>query len=145
MLAPGSLFTSLVPNLLVGGVAESIRRSRAVTILVCNLMTQPGETDGFSASDHLRALQAYLGKDCIDFCIVNTAVEPGADTGYRMSGSQPVVADPDEIAALGVIPVAANIFSSTDKKVRHDPAKLARQIVAIIQGEVQPWGALRAA
>lgn len=145
VLAPGSLYTSLVPNLLVGGVAESIRRSRAVTILVCNLMTQPGETDGFSASDHLRVLQACLGKDGIDFCIVNVTAEPESGIGYRISGSLPVVADLDEIEMLGVIPVAADIFSSTDNKVRHDPAKLARQIVAIAQGEVQPWGAVRAA
>jgi uncharacterized cofD-like protein len=145
VLAPGSLFTSLLPNLLVANVAEAIRRSNAITISVCNLMTQPGETDGFSACDHLRVLQTCLGVDAIDFCIVNSAVEPAGAGRYRKAGSQPVVADVALIAALGVIPVQADLFRFDDEKVRHNPAELARLIVAIAQGEAQNWRASQAA
>jgi len=74
VLAPGSLYTSLIPNLLVAGVADAIRRSAAVKILVCNLMTQPGETDGFSASDHLRVVEQSLGRNVVEFCVVNSAL-----------------------------------------------------------------------
>jgi uncharacterized cofD-like protein len=145
VLAPGSLFTSLMPNLLVTEVAESIRRSNAITISICNLMTQPGETDGFSACDHLRVLQTCLGGDGIDFCVVNSAVEPAGAARYRTSGSRPVLADVDEIAALGVTPVEANLFRFDDGKVRHNPTELARLIVAITQGEAQPWRTSQAA
>jgi uncharacterized cofD-like protein len=145
VLAPGSLFTSLMPNLLVTEVAESIRRSNAITISVCNLMTQPGETDGFSACDHLRVLQTCLGAGGIDFCVVNSAVEPAGAARYRTAGSRPVLADVDEIAALGVTPVQADLFRFDDGKVRHNPAELARLIVAIAQGEAQPWRASQAA
>src|SRR5579859_7187481 len=75
VLAPGSLYTSLLPNLLVSGVAEAIRKSRAVKVLVCNLLTQPGETTGFSASDHLRVVEQHLGRDVVDYCVVNSATE----------------------------------------------------------------------
>ncbi len=69
VLAPGSLYTSLAPNLLVGGVADALRKSRAVKILVCNLTTQPGETDGFAASDHLRTVASLLGPRVVEFCL----------------------------------------------------------------------------
>ena len=145
VLAPGSLFTSLLPNLLVANVAESIRRSNAITILVCNLMTQPGETDGFSACDHLRVLQACLGKDGIDYCLVNSAAVPAGVARYGNAGSQPVIADVDAIAALGVTPVQAGLFRFDDEKIRHDPAALARLIVAIAHGEARLWRASEAA
>jgi uncharacterized cofD-like protein len=139
------LFTSLLPNLLVANVAESIRRSNAITILVCNLMTQPGETDGFSACDHLRVVQACLGKDAVDFCLVNSAAVPAGAARYRDAGSQPVIADVDAIAALGVTPVEAGLFRFDDEKIRHDSAELARLIMAIAQGEAQLWRAAEAA
>jgi uncharacterized cofD-like protein len=143
VLAPGSLFTSLMPNLLVADVAERIRRSSAITILVCNLMTEPAETDGFSASAHVRVLQTCLG-DGIDFCIVNSATDRADSARYRDGGSQPVQADLDAIAELGVIPVEADLFNRADEKVRHNPTKLARLIVSIAQSEGDRWQAAQA-
>ena len=100
VLAPGSLYTSLLPNLLVGGVAAAIRESAAVRIFVCNLMTQPGETDGFSAADHLRTVTNYLGTGSINYCIVNPA-PPVSAANYLAAGSQFVNFDAGEILALG--------------------------------------------
>lgn len=145
VFAPGSLFTSLLPNLLVPKVAESIRRSRAVKILVCNLMTQPGETDNFSACDHIRVLQGCLGDGGVDFCVVNSGAMPAGASRYLNAGSRPVVADVDEIAALGVTPVQSGLLHFDDEKVRHNPAELARLIVAIAHGNAQPWHISRAA
>jgi uncharacterized cofD-like protein len=146
VFAPGSLFTSVIPNLLVAGVAEAIRRSTATKIAVCNLMTQPGETDEFLASHHVKALQQYLGPGAIDFCIVNSASAPVVPNRYRSVMSQPVVADAEEISALGVIPVQADLqYQLDDEKVRHNPAKLAGMIMAVAQGKAQPWRAAQAA
>ena len=77
VLGPGSLYTSILPNLLVDGVADAIRSSRALRIFVCNLMTQPGETDGFDALDHVRVLERYLGAGTIDVCIINGRSDAG--------------------------------------------------------------------
>lgn len=78
LFGPGSLFTSILPNLLIPGVAEAIRDSSALKVQVCNLMTQPGETDGFRASDHLRVLLRYLGEGAIDACVMNSGSLPRA-------------------------------------------------------------------
>jgi uncharacterized cofD-like protein len=134
VFGPGSLYTSTLPNLCVSGVVDSIRRSRAVKIFVCNLMTQPGETDGFSASDHLRALEACLGRGCVDVCVVNTGVERARASPYRESGATPVPYDVRQIESLGVMPVQADLMSELGAKVRHDPARLGRLVVNITRG-----------
>ena len=134
VFGPGSLYTSTLPNLSVAGVAEAIRMSRAVKIFVCNLMTQPGETDGFSAADHLRALECCLGPGSVDVCIVNTGVERARSSPYRESGSMPVTYDVRQIESLGAIPVQADLMAEHGTKLRHDPARLGRLVVNITRG-----------
>jgi len=73
VLGPGSLFTSIIPNLLVDGVCDAIKKSKALKIYVCNVMTQPGETDGYSVSDHIKALERHSFEGIVDYCIFNTA------------------------------------------------------------------------
>ena len=111
VLGPGSLYTSIVPNLLVDGVAESIAASRAVKIYVCNLMTQAGETPEYSAADHLRTLQSYLPARAIDVCVVNTkTIGTRLAERYFSSRSKFVLFDPEaerEICRAGVVPAAA--------------------------------------
>lgn len=131
VLAPGSLYTSLLPNLLIDGVAVAIRESPAVRILVCNLMTQPGETDGFSASGHLRAVAQYLGSGVIHHCIASPA-PPASMANYLAAGSQFVRYDPAEILALGAIPVASKrLVGRLDRKIRHDPETLSRLVASL--------------
>ncbi len=131
VLAPGSLYTSLIPNLLVAGVADAIRRSTAVKILVCNLMTQPGETDGFAASSHLRAVADVLGGSVIDFCVVNSAVGPGRCRNGQANGAEPVACDLERMQSLGAIPIQADLLVRQGGQIRHNATKLGRLVVKI--------------
>jgi len=136
VLGPGSLYTSIIPNLLVDGVAEAISASSAIKIYLSNLMTQPGETDGYSAADHLRALLDYIPS--IDVCVINSAtVGMGVAERYVMSGSQIVTGtseDEAEIRKSGCIPVAAPLLKDGELKARHDPATLSRLVLSLARG-----------
>ncbi|MCL5676344.1 MAG: 2-phospho-L-lactate transferase CofD family protein, partial [Firmicutes bacterium] len=91
VLGPGSLYTSIIPNLLVPQVAEAIRQSPAVKIYVCNVMTEAGETPGYCADDHLQALVAHGGQGITDYCLVNTEpIPPEVVERYRQEGAEPV-------------------------------------------------------
>ncbi len=131
VLGPGSLYTSIIPNLLVAGVAAAVRNSAALKIFACNLMTQPGETDGLTASGHLRVLESYLGERSVDVCLANSRLVSWALEKYLGSGSEPVRYDPKEIASLGVQPVCADLFSDQKSKIAHDPIKLARHVMSL--------------
>ena len=132
VLGPGSLYTSVIPNLLVAGVAESLRKSKAVKIYICNVMTQPGETDGYSALDHVRALIEHGGKGIVDYVIVNTqTVAEEQKERYDEQGAKAVVADFAALKELGVEVVGADIISEADL-VRHDPLKLCRALMNTI-------------
>ena len=135
VVGPGSLYTSIIPNLLVEGVARAVRNSRALKIFVCNLMTQPGESDGFTAADHLRVVESYLGCGAIDICVLNSQeVKQTAEQTYRHSDSEPVLWDEEEINQMGITPVVADLLSEDQAKVKHSPAKLARLIHSLIRG-----------
>jgi uncharacterized cofD-like protein len=140
VLGPGSLYTSIVPSLLVDGVAEAIATSRAVKIYVCNLMTQAGETAEYSANDHLFAVQSYLPARAIDVCVVNTkTLGTGLAQRYSSSGSKFVLFDSEaerEIRRAGVVPAAAPLLKSGEVKVRHDSLMLARLVVSLGRGVV---------
>jgi uncharacterized cofD-like protein len=136
VMGPGSLFTSIIPNLLVAGIPEAIQASRAVKIYVSNLMTQPGETDGYSAADHVRALLEYV--PALDVCVLNSSrLGTGVAQRYLKSGSEIVPgasSDEDEIQKIGVIPVAAPLLQYGEVKARHDPALLARLVTSLARG-----------
>jgi uncharacterized cofD-like protein len=136
VLGPGSLYTSIIPNLLVAGVVSTIQSAPAVKICVSNLMTQVGETDGYSSADHLRVLLEYL--PCIDVCVLNSAaIGMGVAERYLKSGSQIVSGtgeDEDRIRRSGVIPVAAPLLRGDESKARHDPETLARLVVSLARG-----------
>ncbi len=133
VLGPGSIYTSIIPNLLVDGIADAIDKSEAVKMYVCNVMTEVGETDGFAASDHLRVLLAHSGgRRLIDYVLVNKE-RPTADliAKYAKSGQTFVEPDVEKIEALGVEPVLGNFVSQTDV-LRHNPAHLARAISEVV-------------
>jgi uncharacterized cofD-like protein len=132
ILGPGSLYTSILPNLLVRGVADTLRKSQAVKIYICNVMTQPGETDGYSASEHVKAILDHVGLGVIDYVVINSqhvAVE--LQEKYADQGAYPVTADIEVLEEMGIKAVMADVISETNW-VRHDPLKLSRTIVSMI-------------
>jgi uncharacterized cofD-like protein len=129
-LGPGSLYTSLVPNLLVHGIPEAIRRSKARKVFVCNLMTQPGETRGYTAADHVRALDVHGGSRLFDAVILNTRdLSPRMRRRYAAQRAEQVVNDLQEIRELGLEPVTASLLVE-DHVVRHDHVRLAWLLLA---------------
>ncbi|WP_074655363.1 gluconeogenesis factor YvcK family protein [Terriglobus roseus] len=120
-LGPGSLYTSLITNLLVGGIPEAIAASSAKRVYICNLMTQANESLGLSAADHIRHIQSHCGgKRLFDFALVNTA--PISDVlleKYAREGQQPIEADLDRIRELGVTPIVGSFVHEGDV-LRHD-------------------------
>ena len=132
IFGPGSLYTSVIPNLLVEEIREAILKSDAVKIYVCNVMTQPGETDGYGALEHVRALIDHMGKQFLDYVIVNDQkITTEQLKQYYAEGSMPVTPDVEKIRKLGITVVPASIISKDDL-VRHDPRKLARALIMLI-------------
>jgi uncharacterized cofD-like protein len=130
-LGPGSLFTSVIPNLLVKGIPEAISASRAVTAYVVNLMWQPGETLNFTAADHVCALLRHAPDLRLDYAVVNTRpVSEHMRRKYARHRARPVEADRDRLEALGLRVIAADLLEETDK-IRHDPKALARVVLEL--------------
>lgn len=122
---PGSLFTSVIPNVLVQGIPEAIASSSAVRAYFCNLMWQPGETTGFRASDHARAILDHAGSKVLDYVIVNTAeIRKQVLRKYERNRALPVVNDVENLEQLGLQVVEAPVASEREK-VRHDPGQSA--------------------
>jgi uncharacterized cofD-like protein len=131
-LGPGSLYTSLIPNLLVRGVTSHIARARCPKLLIANLMTQPGETRAYTASDHLRAIHEHArGQRLFDYVVLsNQKLSPRLLKRYAAEGAAPVVNDVDKVRELGVEPVIAPLLGE-NHVARHDPARLARLLFRI--------------
>lgn len=133
MLGPGSLFTSIIPNLIIKGMSECIAKSQAFKIYVCNVMTQQGETDGFSASDHLRAILEHAGDDVVDACVINNAKVPrDALAAYEQENAFPVDPDDGNIEKMGVRVFATDLLGVTNY-VRHDSKKLMEALIDVIE------------
>jgi uncharacterized cofD-like protein len=132
-LGPGSLFTSIVPNLLVDGIAAAIRGSSAVKAYFVNLMWQPGETMEFRASDHIRAVHRHAGGKFLDYAVVNSRpILPAMKKRYARQAALPVENDVDAIFKMGLKVMAGNLAQHTDK-VRHDPAAAAAVAIKLAQ------------
>ncbi len=134
VMGPGSLYTSILPNLIIKGMGEAISASPAYKIYVCNVMTQKGETDGFCASDHVRVLLEHTGPKLLDACLINDAVVSNEEAlkRYRAENAYPVAADEGRIKALGVKVVATDLLSVADY-VRHDSKKLTAALIKLIE------------
>jgi len=132
VLGPGSLYTSIIPNLLVPGVTEAITASRAVKVLVCNMMTQPGETTGYTVSDHIRAVVAHSHPRVFEYVVVNTeALSPVVRERYAKEGAEPVLLDEAATKARDYSIVKAQLLAA-DEYVRHDPVRLARCLMRVL-------------
>ena len=132
LLGPGSLYTSVIPNLLVDGISEAVRASEALKIYVCNIMTQDGETEGMTASEHLKALLDHSGPGLVDVCLCNSApVRPGLVERYREEDSVPIQVDQEKIEALGIEVVTRPLASETSDFARHSVSRLARAVMEL--------------
>ncbi|MBM3471650.1 MAG: YvcK family protein [Armatimonadetes bacterium] len=132
VIGPGSTYTSIVPNVLVPGVAEALRTCNAVRVFVCNVMTQPRETDLLvQASDQVRAVMDHAGGKIFDYVLINDAV-PSSDvlSRYEAVGARIVRADAEEVGRLGLIPLCGD-FISDDIYAWHDPDRLARAVLRL--------------
>lgn len=129
ILGPGSLYTSIMPNLLVEGVAQALKKSKAIKIYICNVLTQPGETDGYTASRHAKAILDHTGRGTIDYVLVNSTPIP--ESMWQGTKSTPVEIDEDKVNALGCGLIKADLMSAT-KVGRHDPDKLCAAVMKII-------------
>ena len=130
LLGPGSLYTSVIPNLLVAGVPEAIRESDALKIYICNIMTQDGETEGYTAADHLEALMDHGAR--VDLCLANSApVGEGLVERYRAEDAAPLVVDRERISAMGLELVERPVASEGGDYARHDPDKLAAAVLEL--------------
>lgn len=129
-IGPGSLYSSVLPNLLVNGVAEALRETRALKVLISNLMTQPGETDGMDCVDHTRAVLEHVGP-LVDVVLVNGShAAPEVMERYAKKGQRPVAVDRRALIELGVIPVEADLLKE-GRRIRHDSRKLARCVLKL--------------
>jgi uncharacterized cofD-like protein len=132
-LGPGSLYTSVIPNLLVSGIADAIDRSPALKVCFINLMWQPGETIDYTASRHVEAIHAHAGHRLTDYVVLNSTPIPlSMQRKYARARVRPVENDFDKLAKLGVNVVTAELLAvNAEKKVRHDPSALADVAIAL--------------
>ncbi|MFH1771674.1 MAG: YvcK family protein [Candidatus Omnitrophota bacterium] len=135
VIGPGSLYTSILPNLVIKEISEAVAASSALKVYVCNVMTQHGETDNYRASDHLKSLLKHTNAKLVDYCVVNTKV-PNEEllSKYRQEKAYTTIPDSLDIKRMGYNVIEGNIIHTTDF-VRHDPKKLARIIMNAFRRE----------
>ena len=130
ILGPGSLYTSVIPNLLVSGIVEAIEQSSAKKIYVCNIMTQTGETDNYTVASHVNALLNHAkGKKIIDAVLVNNSLPDNISAGYAKNGSIPVILDNENLTPIGIEIVSQKLIQENKEGlVRHSSHRVARAV-----------------
>lgn len=132
VLGPGSLYTSIMPNLVTEGVAKAVAASDAFKVYVLNVMTQDGETEGYTASDHIEALFSNSGEHLFDYCLANSlAIPEELAARYRAEGAEPVEIDDDAVYKLGVGILRAPVAGWQSGYARHDPDALSRELLRL--------------
>lgn len=134
VIGPGSLYTSILPNMIVPEITKSLIQSSALKMFICNVMTQPGETDRYSVYDHLRAIYDHVGTQLFDYVIVNNGNIPDdVQVKYAEKGAQPVQLDMDKITKRGY-KVIADELVMFKTYLRHDTARLSKHIYQLVKG-----------
>lgn len=132
ILGPGSLYTSIIPNFLVDGISDAIAASKALRVYVMNIMTQDGETDGYTGYDHVHAILEHAGQRIIDVCVANSRVVNDAVLApYRVEGVEQLRLEKERIEALG-ISVRQFPLSEGSRYIRHNPDELARALLDVL-------------
>lgn len=134
ILGPGSLYTSIIPNLIVDGITDALSETKAKKVYVCNVMTQPGETDGYSVFDHVSAILEHSEKNIVDICIANNApLDDKIKYRYLSQGAELVEADRERFEKCGIRLIEDSlIYIDENEKVRHDYLRLAEIIRELV-------------
>ena len=136
IFSSGSLLTSIMPNLIVPEIQESIKKSKAKKMYICNMLTQPGETDDFKVSDHIKVLEKYLGKKAINVVIANESKIPkNMKLLAKSEGKNAVIIDEDKIEKMGVRLISEKLFKVEEGYIRHDALKTAYLIFSYLMEE----------
>lgn len=138
VIGPGSLYTNVIPNLLVNGIARAIKESRAIKIYVSNIMTEMGQTDEYTLSDHIKAIQDYVGEGIIDYCIYDTGeIIPEFIHRYNLKGSDIVLPDTVKARSLGIKLIQRNLSKIDGESIRHDSDVIASTIIQLVCDELE--------
>lgn len=133
ILGPGSLYTSVIPNLLVKDISNAVRKTPAIRLYVSNIMTQPGETDGFSVEDHISTIFKHVGNDIMDYVIVNVGkIDVELEGKYKEEESHLVKINDDKVSSLGVKVIEGDFISVKNGLIRHNSEKLASILIETI-------------
>lgn len=133
IIGPGSLYTNVIPNLLVKNVSKAIKESKAIKIYVSNIMTEPGQTDGFTLSEHIQTIQEYAGKSVIDYCIYDSGeIIPEFIKMYNRKGADVVEQDIQRVKELGVKLIERNLSQVVDDSIRHNTEAVAEAVIELI-------------
>ncbi|MBE6146300.1 MAG: YvcK family protein [Firmicutes bacterium] len=137
IFSSGSLLTSVMPHIIVPEIQEAIKTSKAKTMYICNMLTQPGETDNYKVSDHIKVFEKYLGKGSIDVVIANNSTIPkNMALLAKSEGKDPVDIDEDKLEKKGIRLIAEKLFKVEEGYVRHDSLKTAYLIFSyLMEGE----------
>lgn len=133
IIGPGSLYTNIIPNLLVKNVVKTIKESKAIKVYVSNIMTEPGQTDNYSISDHIDALVEHIGKGVIDYCLCDTGeVTPEFVRKYNKMGSDLVEQDLKNVLDRGITIIQKDMSEIKDDAIRHNPDAIASSVIELI-------------
>ncbi len=138
IIGPGSLYTNVLPNLLIKRVAKAMKESKAIKMYVSNIMTEFGQTDNYTLAEHIKAIQDHVGKDVFDYCLVDTGeVVPEYVRRYNKEGSEIVEANITKAAGLGVKIIQKDMSCIKDDKIRHNSAIIASTVIELICNELK--------
>lgn len=133
VIAPGSLYTSILPNIIIPEIGHALKETKAKVTYICNVMTQEGETSGYSAGDHIQALVDHIGRDVVQSVIVhNRPIDQHVRKKYAEENAEPVIYDIDRIKSMGVQVIEEDIIDHDKVMLRHDTAKLARLLHSML-------------
>lgn len=138
IIGPGSLYTNVIPNLLIKNVSKTIRESKAIKIYISNIMTEPGQTDDYDVSDHINSILEHSGDGIIDFCISDVGeIVPEYIRKYNLMGSDVVNLDASNIRSRGIKLIKGELATAEGNYIRHDPDKTAKLIIELICGDLR--------
>lgn len=138
IIGPGSLYTNVLPNLLVKNVSKAIRDSKAMRFYISNIMTEPGQTDNYTLSDHFKAIQEHVGTDIFDYCLADTGeIIPEYIRKYNKDGSEPVEIDSKNLSNYNIKVIQRNMSCIKNDKIRHNSDIIASTIIEMICNDLK--------
>ncbi|WP_188652245.1 gluconeogenesis factor YvcK family protein [Pontibacillus salipaludis] len=133
VIAPGSLYTSTLPNMIVSQIGDALRETQGEVVYVCNVMTQHGETTDYTASDHVQAIQDHIGEGCLHSIVVhNQIIDDEVRKMYAVEHASPVINDQDRLREMGVNVIEGDIIDQNQTSLRHDTTKVAKLLYSML-------------